>query len=84
MSLSNSQYDSIKKIYDDRLLARHHEQEKRLAYVYEHVDGFREVDESISSLCIKQAELLLDGHPSALADLKDSIRILKEQKALPR
>jgi len=24
----------------------------------------------------------LDGHPSALADLKDSIRILKEQKAL--
>ena len=82
MSLSNSQYDTIKKIYDDRLLSRHREQEKRLAYVYEHVDGFREVDESISSLCVKQAELLLDGHPSALSDLKDSIRILKEQKAL--
>lgn len=80
MSLSNSQYDTIKKIYDNRQLDRRREQDKRLSYVYEHVDGFREINESISSLCIKQAELLLDGQPSALADLKDSIRLLKEQK----
>ena len=82
MSLSNSQYDTIKKIYDNRQLDRRREQENRLAYVYEHVDGFREVNESISSLCIQQAALLLDGQASALADLKDSIRLLKEQKAL--
>ena len=81
MSLSNSQYDTIKKIYDNRQLDRRREQDKRLNYVYEHVDGFREINESISSLCVKQAELLLDGQPAALTDLKDSIRILKEQKA---
>ena len=81
MALTNSQFDQIKKIYDDRKLARHYEQEKRLAYVNEHVDGFREINDSISSLCLKQAELLLEGHSSALADLKESVALLKTQKA---
>ncbi len=80
MSLSNAQYDKIKKIYDNRQLARHYESEKRLAYVNEHVDGFREVNDSISELCLKQAELLLEGHTSALTDLKKSIALLKQQK----
>lgn len=82
MALTNSQYDQIKKIYDDRQLARRREEEARLAHVYEHVDGFREVNESISSLCLKQAELLLNGQASALSDLKESIALLKEQKAI--
>ena len=81
MALTNSQFDRIKRIYDDRMLNRRHEEEKRLSYVYEHVDGFREVNESISSLCLKQAELLLDGQTSALLDLKEAIALLKEQKA---
>ena len=80
MALSNSQYDTIKRIYDTRQLARHYEQEKRLNYVNEHVDGFREVNESISSLCLKKAELLLEGQTSALSDLKDAIAVLKQQK----
>lgn len=80
MALSNSQYDTIKRIYDNRQLARHYEQEKRLNYVNEHVDGFREVNESISSLCLKKAELLLEGQTSALSDLKDAIAVLKQQK----
>ena len=80
MALTNSQYDKIKRIYDERMLNRRHEEEKRLSYVYEHVDGFREVNESISSLCLKQAELLLDGQTSALIDLKEAIALLKEQK----
>ena len=82
MALSNSQFTKIKKIYDDRQLARHYEKERRLTYVNEHIDGFREVNESIASLCVKQASLLLDGQAFALSDLKESIRILKEQKAL--
>lgn len=82
MALTNSQFDKIRKIYDDRQLARRREEETRLSYVYEHVDGFREVNESISSLCLKQAELLLNGQTSALADLRESIALLKEQKNL--
>lgn len=82
MSLSNAQYDKIKKIYDDRQLSRYYEREKRLAFVNEHIDGFRQINDRISSLCLKQAELLLDGENSALSDLKDSIRLLKEQKAV--
>lgn len=80
MPLSNSQFDSVKKIYNDRQLARHREMEERLRFVNEKVDGFREVNDSISSLCLKQAELLLDGNNNALSDLKEAIQILKEQK----
>jgi len=80
VALSNSQYDTIKRIYDNRQLARHYEQEKRLNHVNEHVDGFREVNESIASLCLKKAELLLEGQTSALSDLKDAIAVLKQQK----
>lgn len=82
MALTNSQFEKIKRIYDDRRLARHHEISKRTAFVNEHVDGFHEVNESIASLCLKQAELLLDGQTSALTDLKESIALLKEQKAI--
>ena len=80
MSLSNAQYDQIKKKYDNRQLARHYEIEKRLAYVNEHVDGFQQINDSISSLCVKQAELLLEGDASALLELKKSIALLKQQK----
>ena len=73
MALTNSQYDQIKRIYDERLLARRREEEARLSYVNDKIDGFREVNESISSLCLKQAELLLNGQTSALSDLKESI-----------
>jgi len=81
VALTNSQYDQIKRIYDERLLARRREEEARLSYVNDKIDGFREVNESISSLCLKQAELLLNGQTSALSDLKESIALLKEQKA---
>lgn len=80
MALSNAQYDRIKKIYDKRLLDRHYESEKRLSYVNEHVPGFKELNDAISALCVKQAELLLDGNTSALSDLKASIGQLKSQK----
>lgn len=81
MSLSNAQYDKLKKKYDDRQLARHYESEKRLAYLNEHVDGFREINDHISSLYLKQAELLLEGQSDALSALKESIALLKQQKA---
>lgn len=80
MALSNAQYDQIKKIYDKRLLDRHYESEKRLSYVNEHVPGFKALNDDISALCLKQAELLLDGNTSALSDLKASIGQLKSQK----
>lgn len=80
MALSNAQYDRIKRIYDKRLLDRHYESEKRLSYVNEHVPGFKALNDEISALCLKQAELLLDGSASALSDLKASIGQLKSQK----
>ena len=52
MALSNTQYDQIKRMYDQKLLRRHYEIEKRTAYVNEHVEGYKELSDAISSLSI--------------------------------
>ena len=80
MALSNTQYDQIKRMYDQKLLRRHYEIEKRTAYVNEHVEGYKELSDAISSLSIERARLLFEGNSHALDDLKESIELLRDQK----
>lgn len=80
MGLSNAQYDRIKKIYDNRQLARHYEYERRLSYVNNTIEGYQELSDRISALCVQQAQALMDGDSSALLKMKQSIAHLKEQK----
>lgn len=81
MPLTNSQYEAIQKIYDEKQRRHRLELNEKLAYVNEHVAGFQEINEAISSLCVQQAEKLLDGDSRALDDLKEMIQDLKLQKA---
>lgn len=80
MALSNTQYDQIKRMYDQKLLRRHYEIEKRTAYVNEHVEGYKELSDAISSLSVERARLLFEGNTHALDDLKESIELLRNQK----
>ncbi len=81
MSLTNLQYESIKRVYDEK--QRHHrlQLEERVAYVNQHVDGYREISDAISTLSVQNAKRLLDGDENALLDLKNTIEDLKLQKA---
>ena len=80
MSLSNLQYEMIQKKYADRQRHNRLQLEEHIAYVNEHVDGYRELNDAISSLCIAKAKHLLDGDDSALEELKSTIHDLKLQK----
>lgn len=80
MPLNNMQYDSIIRTYEAKQNKNRHLLEERRSYVYEHVDGYRELDESISSISVEQGKKLLEGDESALDDLHLLLQNLSKSK----
>ena len=80
MSLTNLQYETIKRVYDEKQRRHRLLLEERTAYVNEHVDGYREISDAISTLSVQNAKKLLDGDENALLDLRKMIQDLKLQK----
>lgn len=80
MPLSNSQYDSIIRTYEEKQNKNRYLQEERRNYVYQHVDGYKELAESISSVSVTQGKKLLEGDESALTDLRHLLKNLTEAK----
>ena len=82
MSLSNSQFDAIMRTYQQQQLLNRHEQESRIAEVYNKIPAIKELDDSISSCAVKSARRLLDGDQGALKELRAEIADLREQKGV--
>lgn len=82
MSLSNSQYDAIMRTYQQQQLQNRHEQEGRIAEVYQRIPAIKELDDSISTCAVKSARRLLDGDQGALKELRAEIADLREQKCV--
>ncbi len=71
MALSNSQYDAIMRAYGQQQLKNRHEQEKRIAQVYNKIPVIKELDDSISTRAVSCARRLLDGDKQALKELRE-------------
>lgn len=80
MALSNSQYNAIMHDYEERQTKNRHLLEERTAYVKEHVEGYRELCDSVSSLSVSYGKKLLDGDETAMEDLKNTISKLSHMK----
>ena len=80
MALTNTQYNSIMREYEDRQTKNRHLLEERTAQVYGQVDGYRALCDQVSSLSISQGKKLLEGDTHALEDLKCAIANLSRQK----
>ncbi len=80
MPLSNSQYDSIIRTYEEKQNRNRYLLEERRNYVYQHIDGYRELEESTASLSVEQGKKLLDGDDSALTELRLLLKNLTEAK----
>lgn len=80
MPLTNTQYEAIIRNYEDRqnknrrLLSLHTEQ------VYEQAKGYKELDDSVSSLSVEYGKRMLSGDESALSNLKAALCDLSEKK----
>ncbi len=80
MALSNSQYDTIIRKYEERQFNSRTLLQDRKDYVYAHVEGFRELEDSISSVSVAQGKKLLEGDNNALVELKDILKNLSSMK----
>lgn len=80
MPLSNSQYDSIIRTYEEKQNRNRYLLEERRNYVYRHIDGYRELEDSTASLSVEQGKKLLDGDDSALTELRQLLKNLTEAK----
>ncbi len=80
MALTNSQYDQLMRIYEQKQLNNENRLRKHFEEVYSKVPELKALDDSISQLSVKQARKLLDGDDSALTALKEELHLLFERK----
>lgn len=80
MSLTNQQYDSILREYEEKQNRSHRIRLRKITEIYEKIPEYEEVEHSISSVSVAQAKKLLDGDECALIDLKRTLRTLSEKK----
>lgn len=80
MALTNSQHDTIIRGFEAKQNRNRRLLEERTAYVYSHVEGYKEIDESVSSISVEQGKKLLDGDTSALDELKSILTNLSSMK----
>lgn len=80
MALTNSQYDIIIRSFEEKQNRNRHLIEERTAYVYSHVEGYQELEQSTSSVSVSYGKRLLEGDENALTDLKKVLKELSSMK----
>lgn len=82
MSLSNSQYNAIMRIYNQRQFQNKYEQDRRIKEIYERIPQIRQLEEAMSTQAVACAKRILDGDLRAKQVLKGQLEDLREQKAV--
>lgn len=80
MALSNQQYESIMRRYEQTRDANRHLLEEHRKAVYERIPQYRQLEESVGSVSLDSARRLLDGDDSAVSSLHDHLIELGRQK----
>ena len=70
MALSNSQYESIMRVYNRTQLQKKHELDARVDEVYEKIPAVREMNDAIAAAAVKSAKELLAGDADAVKRLR--------------
>lgn len=80
MSLTNAQYNSIMKDYEQTRDRNRHLAEQRRLEVYTKLPEYGRLDESVGELSVAQAKLLLNGDDEALTRLRFSLKDISRRK----
>ena len=83
MALTNSQYDQLMRIYEQRQIDDEHRLRDHYQKAYSMIPALKELDQSISSLSVEKARRLLDGDSTALSSLKEDLHQLIQRKKMP-
>lgn len=80
MPLTNSQYNTLMHMYEERQLYNRDRLNRRYETACAAVPAIREIDSAISHCSVEQARRLLDGDTGALEGLKSEIRTLSQKR----
>lgn len=81
MPLSNLQYESVLREYEERQLNNRYLLDKRFQEVYDIVPGYRDLEDEVAAVSVSQGKKLLFGDEDALTELKDILKELSRKKA---
>ncbi|MBR3634954.1 MAG: ATP-binding protein [Lachnospiraceae bacterium] len=83
MSFTNAQYESVKRIYDERRMLNQEESDRRRDYVYENVAGYKELSDRLVTLSMEHAKAMLGGSDASDDEYKKEFDdIISKKKAL--
>ncbi len=82
MSLSNAQYDEIMHQYEERRALHRQELEERQRYVYETVEGYKDLEDQTASASVNFGKRLLAGERLDRNALRNELAELSRQKQL--
>ncbi len=80
MALTNSQYDQIMHVYEQRRLNNEYRLRDRFQKAYDLIPGLEDLDRSIASLSVQKAHRLLSGDDDALDSLRGELHTLIHKK----
>lgn len=80
MSLSNSQYDSIIRTYEEKQSRSHFLQKQRKEEVLARVPAYTELERETASVSVEQGRRLLSGDEDAISTLHENLQELAAQK----
>ena len=73
MALTKTQYDLIKRCYEERQTRNMRLLAQRRQQIYAELPEYRELDTSVGATSVAQARLLLDGDKAAMENLKQEL-----------
>lgn len=80
MALSNSQFNAIMRVYNQRQFSNKREQDERIREVYEKIPQVEALNDEIAAVMARAGRKLLAGDQAGAAALKEEAGALKEQK----
>ncbi len=81
MGISNDRFAAIEREYEGIRLKNHHLFEERRDYVYSHVEGYKELEDSVVTVSMEAAKKRLGGDESAVEELHALLADLADMKA---
>ena len=82
MALSNSQYQAIMRIYNQRQFQNKREQDERIQEIFTRIPQVEALTDEITAMMAQAGRKMVMGDPNGAAALKREAAVLKEQKIM--
>lgn len=80
MALTNAQYDSLMREYNDKQMRNHQIMMQREKKLYQAIPALSDLDEKVSRLSVESVECLLNGDTKGSASRKAQLQDIRKQR----